>query len=176
MTGGDVSITSDQWQPLCRDHIHLTSGPREKASFRTLILRLNSIFEITWYAMDSHKERFITPFVIIWNDFDNWTYIAPKFLQHRRLRHIQLSLEMAFFRTLIFWLLSLKMDEEEEWWVWWRRRGRYLIWGESSLVSMVMRGLVKAHGASINTFWSGLHRLNLRSFFAIYQNASRSSF
>ena len=44
--------------------------------------------EITLYAIDMHKNMFITPFLTLWNHFENQTPIAPPFLQHLRPCHI----------------------------------------------------------------------------------------
>ena len=67
---------------------------------RDLATRFGAIFgdfwaqEPRWHSEISNYQ----PFLTLWNHFENWTSIAPTFLQHLQLRHIQPQIEHPFLK------------------------------------------------------------------------------
>ena len=47
------------------------------------------LHEITLYAIDMHKNRFIKPFLILWNHFENRNSITHSSPQHLHLHHMK---------------------------------------------------------------------------------------
>ena len=45
--------------------------------------------EITLYAIDIDKKRFRTPFLTLYNHFENWPFTILEFPQHLRMTHIE---------------------------------------------------------------------------------------
>ena len=51
-----------------------------------------SMHEITLYAIDIHKNRFITPFLTLKNHFGKRTSMRPRIVQHPRPCHMRMRI------------------------------------------------------------------------------------
>ena len=58
------------------------------SDFQRLSVLAISMHEITLYAIDIHKNRFITPFLTLKNHFGKQTSIRPRIVQHPRPCHM----------------------------------------------------------------------------------------
>ena len=70
------------------------------------------LHEITLYAIDIHKNRFITPFLTLKTHFQKRPSIGLNFLEHLRLGHIRVCVCICILRNVfvVRWSFSALQD------------------------------------------------------------------
>ena len=92
----------------------------KSAIFKVWVFLAISMHEITLYAIDIHKNRFITPFLTLKNHFGKRTSIRLRIVQHPRLCHIGVLTPPHIF-----------LSESEQLKIWGEKKVRLVTFTES---------------------------------------------